>query len=296
MRTRGLAVTGCLLLALSACGGDPEPTAAHQQRHQGTHRHPGHRGTAAPSDPAPSSPGPSAGGGSSGTTTVAVYWVGDSPQGPRLFREFRRVPAGDPYAEAVGLLTSGEPLDPDYRSLLSGLDVRSVGHEGATYTLTLGDGAPTERPSGMSTAQARLAEQQLVYTLQGVGQTRDPVDVDHLYGEAGLVTNDDWAKTLNLVSVTSPEQDSTVGDTFTASGVASSFEATVPWQIRQGSTVVKKGFTTADGWMDRLYPWQAQVDVSDLEPGTYTFVALTDDPSDGEGAGPMTDSKDIRIG
>lgn len=295
MRTLRLALTGCLLLALAACGGDPEPTAAHGQRHQGTHRPTGHHGDRTGSQ-GPSSPASSSDGDGSDTTTVAVYWVGDSPQGPRLFREFRAVPAGDPFAAAVDLLTSGAPLDPDYRSLLTGLDVQSVDHEGGTYALTLGDGAPTERPSGMSTAQARLAVQQLVYTVQGVGQTRDPVDVDHLYGEAGLVTNADFATTLNLVSVTSPEQGSTVGATFTASGVASSFEATVPWQIRQGDRVVKKGFTTADGWMDRLYPWQARVDVSDLAPGSYTFVALTDDPSDGEGGGPMTDSKHITIG
>lgn len=297
MRTRGLAVTGCLLLALSACGADPEPTASHRtggDRH-GSGKHQG--STGGTDGPGPSSPGSggSTPGDGSGTTTVAVYWVGDSPQGPRLFREFRRVPAGDPYAEAVGLLTSGEPLDPDYRSLVTGLDVRAVALTGSTYALTLGDGVPTERPPGMSTADARLAEQQLVYTLQGVGQTRDPVDVDHLYGEAGLVTNANFASTLNLVSVTSPEQGATVGDTFTASGVASSFEATVPWEIRQGTTVVKKGFTTADGWMDKLYPWQTEIDVSDLDPGSYTFVARTDDPSDGEGSGPMTDSKDFTI-
>ena len=46
---------------------------------------------------------------------------------------------------------------------------------------------------------------------------------------------------------------------------------------------MKKGFATAEGWMDKLYPWQAEVDVSGLAPGTYTFVAMTDDPSGGEG-------------
>ena len=82
---------------------------------------------------------------------------------------------------------------------------------------------------------------------------------------------------------------------FTADGVASSFEATVPWEIRQGDEVVKKGFTTAEGWMDKLYPWEAEVDVSGLAPGEYTFVALTDDPSGGEGFGPSEDSKTITV-
>ena len=65
-----------------------------------------------------------------------------------------------------------------------------------------------------------------------------------------------------------------------------------PRPVRQ---VVLDGFTTAEGWQDRLYPWEAEVDVSALNPGTYVFAALTDDPSDGEGAGPTEDTKTIII-
>ncbi len=35
--------------------------------------------------------------------------------------------------------------------------------------------------------------------------------------------------------------------------------------------------------MDKLYPWETEIDVSDLAPGDYTFAAMTDDPSGGEG-------------
>ncbi len=101
---------------------------------------------------------------------------------------------------------------------------------------------------------------------------------------------------LALVSVTSPEEGATVSGSFTASGVANSFESNVPWEIREGDTVVAQGFATADGWMDRLYPWTTEVDVSDLAPGTYTFAAMTDDPSGGaEGAGPTEDTKTIVV-
>ena len=34
------------------------------------------------------------------TSTMAIYYVGDTPDGPRLFREFRRL-GGDPLATAV---------------------------------------------------------------------------------------------------------------------------------------------------------------------------------------------------
>ena len=69
----------------------------------------------------------------------------------------------------------------------------------------------------------------------------------------------------------------------------------MPWELRGagGDVVVRERLRTAEGWMDRLYPWETEpIDVSDLAPGTYTFVAMTDDPSGGaEGAGPSVDTR-----
>ncbi len=59
--------------------------------------------------------------------------------------------------------------------------------------------------------------------------------------------------------------------------------------------MVKEGFSTAVGWVDKLYPWQTEVDVTGLTPGEYTFVAMTDDPSGGEGGGPTEDTKTIIV-
>ena len=60
--------------------------------------------------------------------------------------------------------------------------------------------------------------------------------------------------------------------------------------------MVLEGFATAEGWMDKLYPWEAEIDISTLAPGDYTFVARTDDPSGGaEGAGPHEDTKDFTL-
>jgi hypothetical protein len=78
--------------------------------------------------------------------------------------------------------------------------------------------------------------------------------------------------------------------------VNSGFEAWVGWQILKGDEVVKEGFGTAEGWGDRLYPWEVEVDVTDLAPGSYTFKAMNDDPSGGaEGNGPHFDTKTITI-
>lgn len=94
-----------------------------------------------------------------------------------------------------------------------------------------------------------------------------------------------------------PVEGATVSGTFTASGKANSPEANVPWQVLDADgTEVASGFATAEGWMDQLYPWQTQVDVSSLEPGTYTFVAMTSDPSGGaEGDGPEQVSATIVV-
>ena len=237
--------------------------------------------------------------------TVPVYFVGETPQGPRLFREFRQVEADNPLEEAAALMTAGDALDPDYGTLYPGGQfARVTFSEGAgAYVVEVADDGWNTRADGMSRREAKLATQQLVYTLQGVGQSREPVLVQlgaeavPLFGvdtSAGL-TNAPQLDVLGFVNVSAPEEGTTVSGVITASGVASSFEATVPWEIRQDGEVVERGFSNAEGWIDKLYPWETKVDLSGLEPGEYEFVALTDDPSGGEGAGPTEDSKTIFV-
>jgi hypothetical protein len=243
------------------------------------------------------------------TATVPAYFVGETPQGPRLFREFRKVEIDNPLEEAAALVTAGDVLDGDYRTLFTSNAIDSISFSAGAGAIVvqLVDDSWAARPDAMTKRDARFAVQQLVYTLQGVQQTRSPVlfqvdaDPATVFGidTSGGVTAAPELDVLALVNVTAPEEGSTVSGSFTASGVASSFEATVPWEIRQGNDlgpVVKQGFSTAEGWMDGLYPWETEVDVSDLEPGTYSFVALTDDPSGGaEGAGPTEDTKTITV-
>ncbi|TQL67727.1 immunoglobulin-like protein involved in spore germination [Nocardioides albertanoniae] len=91
-------------------------------------------------------------------------------------------------------------------------------------------------------------------------------------------------RTAELITLATPAEGAKVADTFEASGKANSPEANVPWEIQDSTgKAVLDGAATADGWMDKLYPWSTTVDVSGLEPGTYTFIARTDDTSDGEG-------------
>jgi hypothetical protein len=291
-----LAVVG--LSALAGCADEPQaddPTPADSTS----------SATGEPADdPSESSGSPSP--SSTDTVTVPVYFVAHTPIGPRLFREFRQVPADNPLEEATALMLACDALDPDYFTLYP---------EGAFESVSFSDGAGAivvqvaddslgTRPGGMSPREAKLAVQQLVYTVQGVQQKRVPVLVQNGNNAARLFGIDsdegfEAAKQLDvlgLVNVTTPEEGSTVPDTFTASGVASSFEATVPWEIRDGNGAkVAEGFATAEGWIGKLFPWETEVDVSGLAPGVYTFVAMTDDPSDGEGSGPTEDTKAIIV-
>lgn len=311
-RTRlasALAVLPLAAAVLAGCGSEDEPEATDPNP-------PASSSDAAEPSPGPGdattepatdtgSPSPSDGGAGEATVAVPLYFVGDTPQGPRLFREFRNVPADNPLAEAVAMVVAGDALDPDYGTAFPEGSFAAVTDTDGGVALEVADDAWSAKVPGMTARQAKLAVQQVVYTVQGVQQAEVPVRVVDGSGQAqplfGAPSTDGLRRApqnsvLAFVNITEPAEGASVSGSFPASGVANSFEATVPWEVRDGSgTKVLDGFSTAEGWMDRLYPWQATVDVSGLAPGTYTFVALTDDPSGGEGGGPTEDTKTITV-
>ena len=296
-----LAVLPLSLVVLAGCGDDDEPQA------NDPNDTPSQSGK--PTEEQPPTEEPSQSGSDSGspeTVAVPIYFVGDTPQGPRLFREFRQVEADNPMDEAVALMTAGDVDDPDYRTLYPSGSFTSVGYSegaGAIVVQVKDDGWSTPA-DGMNKQQAKLAVQQLVYTVQGVQGDRlpvlvqkesDPVPLFGIPTDGGL-KEARQTDVLALVNVTQPQQGSEPGASFIASGVANSFEATVPWHVLDADgNKVLEGFATADGWGDRLYPWESEVDASALPAGTYTFVAMTDDPSGGEGGGPTEDTKTFTL-
>lgn len=263
-----------------------------------------------PSDDAEPTPTPSepADGAPTQEHTVAAYYVGETTQGPRLFREFARVAAADKLAAGLAVLQQ-TPADPDYDTpwapgSFAGATLDGSGADGV-IKVALADSALRDRPAGMTEEYAGEAVQQVVYTLQAAIQARAAVqftlDGNPIDQVLGVPTSEPLANApqndvLALVSITAPEEGAGVSGSFTASGVANSNEANVPWQIKKGDKVVKSGFSTAEGWMDKLYPWTSDaIDVSGLAPGEYTFVAMTDDPSGGEGFGPQVDTRSITV-
>lgn len=254
-------------------------------------------GLPAPTATASASPGASpdsepsiapaaAGTTAAGTTARAVYWLGatDEPRGPRLYREFVRRPAtADAVRDAVEVMLSTEPRDPDYTSLWAdGTQVRSVERDGTTAVVDLS--AEATRNGGGSGFEAATV-QQLVHTVTAADPSVKAVrllvegePVETLWGSTDTskpLTRAPAVETLAPVWIDVPDG-GTLDRTF--GGTASVFEATVSWQLRQGDKVVQDGFSTASVGGPERGDWTATADVP---PGDYVLWAYESSAKDG---------------
>lgn len=246
----------------------------------------------------PAPPSPSA--APSTERALPVYYIADTPAGPRLYREFHRVATTDPATDAVReMLADATGEDPDYRNpwppaSAPGVPVTAV--DGViTVDLTGVDSGPVDG------AIAPLMLQQLVFTVQGALQSTDPVRIlvdgepaDRLWGvpTAEPVARGDAMALRSLVQIDTPADGTEVGRDVTVSGEAAVFEGTVTWQVLREGRVVKSGFTTtAEGQTFSAYTFDVR-----LESGEYTVRVSEDDPSDGEGRPQLTDDKTITVG
>ena len=201
------------------------------------------------------------------TQLVAAYFLGDSPRGERLFREFDQVTGTDPLQAALDRIER-PASDPDYRTPWTATSFDGVMLMDGTIHVELGDAVLDDD----------LAVQQVVYTLQAAVGERLPVQLGDTVYEAEP-QND----VLNLVSISDPFEGQDVsGRGFTARGRANVYEGTVSWEVRDESgRTVLEGFATALGYGDHLYAWETRIDFSGLPAGTYEFVATSTDPSGG---------------
>jgi hypothetical protein len=240
-------------------------------------------GTSTPSSPSsPSAPLPA----------EAVYYIGDTPAGPRLFRYFQ---SPDPGQDVLDLLTE-TPADPDYRTAWAPGSFASVTFDGPApgqIDVTIADAALHDRPAGMTEAEAGLAIEQIIYTVQAAARSgeRLPVQfrfngnpIDQVLGvpTSEPVSNGEPLEVLSWVSVSDPAEGRVIDtDTFTARGLVNSFDGQAPWAIQDASgAVVLEGHGVYDqdaGSSAVPFPWVSEVDVSSLDPGRYTFVVHGDD-------------------
>lgn len=244
---------------------------------------------------------------SGGTSAVPAYYVGSSGRGPRLFREFVNVEAGSNPVAAVLTVLASTPGDPDYRTLWPADSFAGGEVRGDVIHVEVADSALHDRPASMSAEEADLAIQQVIFSVQGAVSERLPVQfrlggnpVDQVLGEptSEPLANAAPLDVLSSMSVTYPYEGAEVSGSFVAEGLNNGNEATMNWTIEDAAgEVVLDGFATAEGWMgERLFPWRTDpIDVSELAPGSYTFVAVNPDPSGGEGFPPDTDTRSIIV-
>jgi hypothetical protein len=277
------------------------------------------------STPRSSEPGP-AGTSSADPTTaatdarnsvVAVYYMGDTPDGPRLYREFRRV-EGDPLqaaaSAAVGRTGAAgpplAPLDPDYRvPWPPGTDASAtLSADGNVIEINLG-GDPEwglHDRGVLSDAEAGLAIEQLIRTAQAAVQERLPVRF-LLYDEItdqvlGVPTSEPLAAGSDLavlahVSLSDPSEGTTVDndEPLVVRGLGNSYEGNIVTRLLRmgGRDVIEPQPAIAGTYEDRLFPFEVTLDLADARPGEYVVISQTDDPS-GEGRNHF-DSRNITI-
>ncbi|WP_404382028.1 Gmad2 immunoglobulin-like domain-containing protein [Knoellia locipacati] len=243
--------------------------------------------TPSPSD-APTTSGP-AGPTSSPPSSLGVYRVGTNggtQDRPGLVREFWPTPAG------VGTLESDRArlavAEAMRRSdLWSGVEPDRLAVTRDDITLTL-SGPGREAPDA---EQATLGVASLVWTAQAaVGRGDLPVEVrsatpglllGHLEPSRTFTRASTPPDALCDIWLDAPAPGASVSASrpVVARGQAVAFEANVEWELRQGATVVRDGFTTASVGAPSRGTFT--VDLGRLEAGTWTFRAFTSSAEDG---------------
>lgn len=229
------------------------------------------------------------------STVLPVYYLG--PDGDRLalFREFHRRSVRDTPTAALQLALDEATMnqavaDPELSSpWLPRTDPLTVSRDGEVVTIDVP--AAEAQSAGRTAQQARLAVQQLVWTATAVTQdARLGVRVlingapGRLFGAepvGGVVHRASPSYgVLGSVWIEQPSEGQSVGSPVTIAGSACTFEATVAWQLLQGTAVVRSGHTTASSGCPVRGTWR--VALGALPAGSYTFRAF-EPPASGQG-------------
>ncbi len=177
------------------------------------------------------------------SAAVPVYWLGEkvgtTSADPtfRLYRTWTRIIDGRPALEAVRIMTSKNPDDPDYYSAWRGAEVNSVTRADGVVTVDFKQLPQTK----LDQAAAAVATQQLVYTVQGaLDSPKDRIQVTQqgrtgslLFGQVDTsepISRAQASKVQALVWIENPTEGQVTKSPITVTGIAAAFEATVNWR------------------------------------------------------------------
>ena len=213
---------------------------------------------------------------------LPVYYVAQTAAGPRLQREFHRLPAADPGTAAVReMLAHPTGTDPDYRNLWP---------VGATLRAPV-TSTPDAITVDLSVAPPEnLAAQQLVFTVQGALGVTTPVRFlrDGIPLGPPVERGDPYAL-RSLVQIDQPADGTSTTSPLVVTGEAAVFEATLHWSIAQDGHTVRTG-ATEEG--QAFAPFRFTVD---LPAGRYVVRISEDDPAGGAGRPVLTDDRTVTV-
>lgn len=229
--------------------------------------------------------------------SLPVYFAGPIlSTGGRLvlFREFVGASViaddGSKALAALSFAMDAPPASSTYRSLWQGVTPLAVTVESNRITVRLSRGL-----TGVDSERARIAVQQLVWTATAaVGKGALPVWFELGDGGSevtpGLPTSRaylrpaDPTEAYSLLSplwITTPVRGQSVaaGTNLTVVGVASTFEASLQWQLLRGGAEVASGFTTAS--RSAPFPGDYSFPTGPLVSGEYVIRVLNRSARDG---------------
>lgn len=228
--------------------------------------------------------------GDRGQAAVAAYFVGTTPQGPRLFREFQAISRDDeetPLAlAALRLLeTDAGPTDPDYTTAWP---------DGSFTAVTVTDDLVEIRlADDVEQLPAHPAVQQAVFTVQAALAGRLPVEFTTARGTLdvdGVTQVRQDTSLLASVNITDPVEGHTVDDLLTARGVVSPAgpaPRSVTWELRATDGTGTVALSGSAPVQERA--WETTVGVADVPSGTYLLVATV------TGGRPGTDTRTLTV-
>lgn len=244
--------------------------------------------------------------------SMPVYFVGDTPAGPRLYREFARINDSDAVSSAVDLALGGHSSDPDYKTPFTrvGTVHGTAELEDGLITVHLeGPDDLGQLPDGLDLEDAEAGVQQLIYTAQGALFTaggekeslsdtlvRFTIDGEPADTVLGVPTADPLpaaprSQTIAPVSISQPADGQVIPKAATLRGFS---YGSISWELRQGDTIVAEG--RADNTKGAGVYSEYAVGLTVVPPGDYLLVVREADPTGGaEGPGLVKDDKRITI-
>ncbi len=241
---------------------------------------------------------------------VPVYWLGNrtgtqagadptptvKAKAVKLYRTWAKV-SGRPAEQAVRIMTSKGPSDPDYYTVWRGAEVNAVTRTDGVVTVDF-----KEFPAAsLDPDVADVAAQQLIYTVQGALHTStEPVQITRqgragakLFGQIDTSTPLGRAQAADvqaLVWIDSPADGEITANPVTIQGTANAFEATVNYQVTNLKTrkTSKSVVNTKEG--QKFSPFLIELK---LTPGPYQIDAYL--ISDADGTISDSDSKSIIV-